>query len=173
MAGMLQGCNTWSPFPRDELQIPTAGGAPASSPSSSRNPDIRTALSELQGKKSGHSRVNGPHSRVREKEAGRSQTGGEGSEGPLLTTQPALLGEIHHPQQWPQLFSSALKETDLGSRYQRGPSCRGFCLACKTVRAAAFMCRVMDDGKEGRPAADGHSDLQVKTGGRSSAGGVC
>lgn len=35
------------------------------------------------------------------------------------------------------------------------------------------MCRVMDDGKEGWPAADGHSDLQVKTGGRGSAGGVC
>lgn len=125
MAEVLQGCNTWSPFPRDELQIPTAGGAPASSPSSSRNPDIRTALSELQGKKSGHNRVNGPHSRVREKEAGRSQTRGEGPEGPLLITQPALLGEIDHPQQWSQLFSSALKETDLGSRYQRGPFLQG------------------------------------------------
>lgn len=38
---------------------------------------------------------------------------------------PALLGEIDHLQQWPQLFSSAPKETDLGSRYQRGPFLQG------------------------------------------------
>lgn len=29
------------------------------------------------------------------------------------------------------------------------------------------MCRVMDDGKEGQTAADGHSDLQVEAGGKS------
>lgn len=31
------------------------------------------------------------------------------------------------------------------------------------------MCRVMDDGKEGQTAADGHSDLQVEAGGRGVA----
>lgn len=31
------------------------------------------------------------------------------------------------------------------------------------------MCRVMDDGKEGQMATDGHSDLQVQAGGRGLA----
>lgn len=82
--------------------------------------------SELQGKKSGHNRVNGPHSRVREKEAGSGHRQGESLEGPLHNIWPALLGDRSLRNNGHMLFSSALKETDLGSRYQRGPSCRGF-----------------------------------------------
>lgn len=49
----------------------------------------------------------------------------KGHQGLASNNTTALVGEIHHPQQWPQLFLSAPKETDLGSRYQRGPFLRG------------------------------------------------
>lgn len=78
---------------------------------------------------------------------------------------PSSVGSDRSPQQWPQLFLSAPKETDLGSMYQSGPSCGGLCLACKTVGAAAFMRGVMDDGKKGgTEATDGHPAMQVKAG---------
>lgn len=127
VAEVFQGWSPRSPFPVDELQTPTAGGAPASVPPAQgiQASELPSPKSRARRQLSGHNRVNGPHSRAREKEAGGSQTKGQGSEGPLLTTSPALLGEIDHPQQWPQLFSSALKETDLGSRYQRGPFLQG------------------------------------------------
>lgn len=65
---------------------------------------------------------------IPEQEKGRlkGHRRGEGAQRASFPQHPlALLGEIDHPQQWPQLFSSAPKEADLGSRYQRGPFLQG------------------------------------------------
>lgn len=54
------------------------------------------------------------------------QRQGEGAQRASFSQHPgALLGEIDHIQQWAQLFSSAPKEADLGSRYQREPFLQG------------------------------------------------
>lgn len=130
-----------SPVPVMGLQLPTAGGAPASVPPAQglRASERPSPESRNRRQFSGHHRVNGSHSRAGEKEAGGSQTG-EGARRTSFSQHPGSVGRDRSP---PTMATAVFvcpegKTKEAGIR--EGPSCRGFCLACKTVRAAAFMC---------------------------------
>lgn len=101
VAGVSQG---WAPTGSGSGGWVCSSGRQVGLPRGQRQVSGIRASSELPSPKSrarrrlsGHDRVNGLHSRAREKEAGGSQTGGGGAEGRLLTTPTGSVGRDRSP----------------------------------------------------------------------------